>query len=67
MDEYAILTLVDPLEGEFVLFDSGDKKQMEELFTKLVTDSKEEENFYLVKLIKSAEFVLDVKDHGDTE
>ena len=65
MDEWAIIMIVDAEAGELILYDSGDRALMEAAFVKLVTDSKEEADFFLVKVVKSAEHVLNVVDHGD--
>lgn len=71
MEDYVLFYCDDVESDDVYIFDMGTKAAMDALFTKLVTEGKEDGNFYLCRVIKSAEVVqsgdLNVVDHGDEE
>ena len=70
MDHYALI-MAEPESDDMFIYDMGTKEAMEAAFTKVVTDSEEDGNFYLMRVIKSAEITnsgdLEVLDHGDED
>ena len=72
MDNFALLIAYDG-EGsdELLIYDMGTKEAMNNAFMLLVTEGKEDGNFYLCRVLKSAEVVnsgeLNVVDHGDED
>jgi hypothetical protein len=64
MDQYLLLSVKDDYAE--VLY-SGDKDQMEEDFEACAIDWDSQDSLLMVKVVKSAEPILDIKEWGDDE